>query len=130
MGVKAKVDTGARTSAIQASEVRPYDRAGEARVRFLAHAEEGATIEVDAPLLEHRWIKDSGGHATHRPIIVTQMQVGPVSFEAEMSLAPRADMGFRMLLGREAVRGRFLVDPGRSYLAGEGVTVEPVLAAD
>ena len=58
------------------------------------------------------------------------MQVGPVSFEAEMSLAPRADMGFRMLLGREAVRGRFLVDPGRSYIAGEGATVEPVLAVD
>lgn len=131
--IKVKVDTGARTSSLQAFDLEPYDQNGASRIRFTVRPspeDDSPVVQCDMPVADWRWIKDSGGHATFRPIILTLVQIGNVSFEAELSLATRADMGFRMLLGREALRGRFVVDPMRSYVAAAGVDIEAVALSD
>ena len=122
--IKAKVDTGARTSAVQAFDLRTYTRDGQERIRFrvLPEQEDPSPVECDVPLLEYRWIKDSGGHATYRPVVRTPVRIGEAEHDIELSLATRADMGFRMLLGREALRGRYLVDPALSYAASTGAS--------
>ena len=70
-------------------------------------------------MLDQRQVTDSGGHRETRYVIVTTVSLGAESFEAEMTLTDRETMRFRMLLGRTAMRGRCLVDPGRSYLLGK-----------
>ncbi|MGB1586972.1 MAG: ATP-dependent zinc protease [Thermoplasmatota archaeon] len=131
--IKAKVDTGARTSSLQAFDPEPYMDVDRERIRFLvrpAQGDDSALVPCDLPVHDWRWIKDSGGHATFRPIILTPVRVGSIEFTAELSLASRADMGFRMLLGREALRGRFVVDASQSYVATAGVDVEAVALSD
>lgn len=117
--VKAKIDTGARTSSLHAFDVEPYSEGGVARVRFVLHPFQRdleTTIEASAPLLEERWIRSSNGKRSLRPVISTTVRVGEISWPIEITLVRRDLMGFRMLLGREAVRNRFIVHPGRSYL--------------
>jgi hypothetical protein len=74
---------------------------------------------VELPLYDVRWITSSNGNRQKRPIVRTPIHLGGQTWEIEMSLGPRGSMGFPMLLGREAVRRRFVVDPGRSFLAKE-----------
>jgi hypothetical protein len=119
--IKAKIDTGARSSSLHAVEVETFHRDGRTFVRFQVHPLQrtsSQTIEAEAEVLEFRRIRSSSGHATMRPVIVTTLEVLGRSWPIEVTLADRADMGFRMLLGREAVRSRLLVDPGRSYYNG------------
>ena len=125
--VHAKVDTGARTSSLQAFDVMPYDGDQHRRIRFrvLPHEDDvDGALQCDAELVEERWIKDSGGHATLRPVIRTLLHIGGVHFPIELSLATRPDLAFRMLLGRGALRGRFVVDPWADHMAGTGVTAD------
>lgn len=119
--VKAKVDTGAKTSALHVNHMESYTRRGLERVRFRVRPDlEGrSTVAADAPIHEWRVIKDSGGHATKRPIIRALCQMGAWEGEIDISLAERVDMGFRMLLGRQALRGHFVVDPSLSFVATE-----------
>lgn len=124
--VKVKVDTGARTSALHAFGIVRFDRDGEPWVRFEVHphqaSKEGA-VTAEAPLVDHRSVKSSTGAEQRRLVIMTEVQLDGQRWPIEVTLTRRDEMGFRMLLGREAVRGRFAVDPGRSYLFGrpEGV---------
>jgi len=119
--VKAKVDTGARTSALHAFGLVRFRRDGHEWVRFEVHPwqriADGATV-VEAPLVEHRSIRSSSGARQHRPVVRAAVVVGGRRVVIELTLTRRDEMGFRMLLGREAVRRRFLVDPGRSYVGG------------
>lgn len=115
--IKAKVDTGARTSSVHACDVVRFVRDGSERVRFRILAGKGSP-EVESELVDLRPVRSSGGHVTERPVIRTAIEVASRRWTIELTLASREEMGFRMLLGREAVRGVFLVDPGRSYLAG------------
>lgn len=118
--IKAKIDTGARTSALHATRVRPFTEGGEPWVRFLVHTEQrghGATVEAHARLLEWRSVRSSNGESQERPVIVTPLLLGERQWPIEITLTARAQMGFRMLLGRTALRGHALVDPGRSYAA-------------
>ncbi len=118
--IKAKVDTGARSSAIHAYRVERFERDGQAFVSFSLHPVQGdsdQTVECEAPLLEQRLVRDSGGHEELRYVIRTRIQVGSEVIDADATLTDRDSMKFRMLLGRTAIRGRFVVDPARSYLS-------------
>ncbi|TVQ08985.1 MAG: ATP-dependent zinc protease [Leptolyngbya sp. DLM2.Bin27] len=117
--IKAKVDTGARSSTLHAFNVERFERDGRAMVRFQAHPmqrNDDYMVAAEATLLEDRVVRNSGGQAELRPVIKTPVQVGNAQWVIELTLTNRDQMGFRMLLGRQAVRRRYLVDPGRSYL--------------
>jgi len=119
--VKAKVDTGARTSALHAFYVHPYKKRGELRVRFGLHPYQNNTsyaVECDAHVIDHRNVTDSGGHREKRYVITTHLDLAGNIWEIEMTLTNRENMKFRMLLGRTAMTKRVVVDPGRSYLFG------------
>jgi hypothetical protein len=122
--IKAKVDTGARTSSLHAFGVTEVEVEGKPWVRFTVHPEQRRfhpSIQAQAPLLSYRRVKDSGGKTELRPVIETTVELLGQSWTIELTLTRRDAMGFRMLLGRQAVRRRFLVDPGRSFLAGKRV---------
>lgn len=117
--VKAKVDTGARSSALHAFDIEYLNQDDVLMVRFKVHPlqrDMSLTVEATAPVLDKRDVRNSGGHAQERPVIQTVLVLGDRQWPIELTLTNRDAMGFRMLLGREAVRHRFLVDPGRSYL--------------
>lgn len=119
--VKAKIDTGARTSALHAFKLE-VDRVGGAlEVFFSIHPRQRSdtpVIDCQAPLLDQREVKDSGGHVERRCVIATTLVLGERRLTAEVTLTDRDNMGFRMLVGRTAIRGIFAVDPARSYLQG------------
>lgn len=116
--LKAKVDTGARTSALHAFAIERR-RGGSLRFRVHPHQhdDEGEVL-VEAELVDERVIVTSGGHSELRPVVRTPVAVGGIEVAVELTLSNRALLGFRMLLGREAVRGRFVVDPQRSFCGG------------
>ena len=119
--VKAKVDTGARSSSLHAYDLVAFERDGTKCVRFKVHPVQRDTSKVvvaEAKILEYRSVRSSSGRATMRPVIVTNVALLGQAWPVELTLANRDEMGFRMLLGREAFRGRFLVDAGRSYYGG------------
>lgn len=120
--IKAKVDTGARSSSLHAFNLRRFKRDGVAWVRFQVHPTQHkrtTTLDVEAQVLEYRTVRSSSGKASLRPVIVTQIEMLGVTWPIEVTLASRDTMGFRMLLGREAFRDRFLVDAGNSYYGGK-----------
>lgn len=117
--VKAKIDTGARSSAIHAFNIQELSHQGKQIIRFQVHPQQRdrqTTVTAEAELLEYREIRNSGGIAQLRPVIKTNIEVGEHIWSIELSLTDRDVMGFRMLLGRQALRNKFLVDPGGSYL--------------
>lgn len=119
LGIKAKIDTGARSSAIHAFEVEPFQHQGQSMVRFKVNPlqrDRTCVVVATAPLLEERIVRNSGGHAQRRIVIETPVTLGGQVWPIELTLTNRDVMGFRMLLGRQAIRRRFLVDSGRSYL--------------
>jgi hypothetical protein len=119
--IKVKVDSGARSSSLHAFDLNTFERDGVQWVRFQVHPlqrsrEKNTTVE--AMILEFRSVRSSSGIAKMRPVIVTEIELLGKRWPVELTLASRDNMGFRMLLGREAFRGRFLVDAGKSYYGG------------
>jgi len=126
--IKPKIDTGARSASLHASEVVRYSRRGKDFVRFRVHPlqrDARMAVEARAEVIAYRRIRSSSGHAEVRPVIRTELELMGERWPIELTLANRIEMGFRMLLGREALSGRFLVDPSRSFCAGR----EPVRSA-
>ena len=120
--IKAKIDTGARTSTLHAFSVRGYTKKGVQRVKFLIHPYQKRTDvvkECDAPIIDKRMVTDSGGHREKRYVILTTLVLGDEAWEIEMTLTNRDTMKFRMLLGRTAMKSKIVVDPGRSFLVGK-----------
>ena len=120
--IKAKVDTGARTSAIHAFELNTYSRNGRDRVEFRIHPlqkDEDTILTCVADILDKRIVTDSGGHKEERLVISTTLGIGQYSWPIEATLTARDNMLFRMLLGRTALKGRAQVNPARSYLVGK-----------
>ena len=114
--LRAKVDTGARTSALHATGIELFEREGEEWARFTIDAVEDHHQVVEAPRVAHRMITSSNGEKQERLIIKTALAMGNHTFRAEFSLADRSDMLFPMLVGRTALRRRFLVDSAKSFL--------------
>ncbi len=118
--IKAKIDTGARTSALHAFEVEPFRRAGKSMVRFVVHPKQRSTlrgVRAESELLGQRNVRNSGGQVERRPVILASVQLNERVWTIELTLTNRDEMGFRMLLGRQGLRDLFLVDPARSFLA-------------
>jgi hypothetical protein len=119
--IKAKIDTGARTSALHAYRLEPFRRGGALWIRFELHPmqrSEKMKVACEARAIDERTVRNSGGGVERRYIIVTLLKLGDQSWPIELALANRDQMGFRMLLGRTALQGRALIEPGRSYLFG------------
>lgn len=120
--IKAKVDTGARSSSLHAFDIEDFECDGEKWVRFRIHPVQRMTekvVQAEAKVLEYRSIRSSSGKASMRPVIMTNISLLGLSWPVELTLANRNEMGFRMLLGREAFRGQFVVDAGNSYYGGK-----------
>lgn len=119
--IKAKIDTGARTSSLHAFDVVEFDREGEDWVRFRVNpwqdTDADATI-VECPVHDRREVRSSSGHAQQRLVVLLAIRLIDRSIIAEVTLSNRDEMGFRMLIGREALRRGFIVDPARSFLGG------------
>ena len=116
--IKVKVDSGARTSALHVSHLKVKGR----KLTFRIHPDQNDAdpfVEVAAHVYEYRWIKSSNGIRDKRPVIRTSLKIGEDEHTIELTLVNRDLMGFRMLLGREAVRNKFLINPGRSFLIGK-----------
>lgn len=125
--IKAKIDTGARTSALHAFSVRAVTKQGKKLVRFRLHPyqrRDDIVIECVAPVLDRRWVTDSGGHREQRYVIESNVKLGEQVWPIELTLTNRESMKFRMLLGRTAMKGKVIVNPGRSYLIGKKPDIE------
>ena len=119
--VKAKIDTGARTSALHAFFVEPFLEGVTRRVRFGIHPvqkRDDLVVVCEADVLDQRWVSDSGGHAEFRYVIQASLKIAALEFPLELTLTDRDSMRFRLLLGRSALRRGMVVDPSASYLAG------------
>ena len=121
--IKAKVDTGARTSALHAFAVEPFDKDGELWVKFGMHPYQNNTVKetwCEAKVTDQRAVTDSGGHTEQRNVIETSLTLGNKTWTIEATLTNRDSMLFRMLLGRTAMSaGNIVVNPALSYLAGQ-----------
>ena|SRR5665213_2817153 len=120
--LKCKVDSGAATSALHATKIRYLEKLdGEKWVSFVVTEQmhPRKTIRVRAPLVEQRKVKSSMGHASIRPVIRTDVELGGERWSIEITLVNRDPMGFRMLLGRRAIRSLFLIHPARSFIQSQ-----------
>ena len=120
--IKAKIDTGARTSALHAFVIDPYQQDGIDMLRFLIHPiqrNQDFQVECHCPVYDMREVTDSGGHREMRYVIQSNVRIGNGSWPIELTLTNRDTMSFRMLLGRKAMEQRFIVDPGAEYINGK-----------
>ncbi len=121
--IKAKIDTGAKTSAIHAFDIETFTEDGNKFVRFKIHPIQGSRRikrECVAPLIDQRTITSSNGEREKRYVILTPIIMGSLRIKAELTLTSRHKMRFRMLLGREALRkAKLVVDPSKTFLLGK-----------
>jgi hypothetical protein len=120
--IKAKVDTGARTSALHTFALETFRQSGKLMASFDIHPIQKNDAIVQhcvAEIIDERWVTDSGGHREQRYVISTPVIVGDKQWPIEITLTNRDTMRFRMLLGRTAMKKHFAVVPGSSYLTGK-----------
>jgi len=120
--IKVRVDSGAKTSALHAVNIQPFQRNNDTWVTFDVYPIQNngkKVIHCEAPVLDKRVIKSSTGNRENRYIIRTSLHINGDSWDVELSLTNRDSMGYRMLLGREAMVGRLIVDPEANFLLGD-----------
>lgn len=119
--IKAKIDTGASTSSLHAFDITEFERDGVAWARFGIHpwqySDDGAHF-AELPIADRRDVRSSSGHVEHRLVVSTQLILVKRALTVELTLTDRSQMGFRMLVGREALRRGFIVDPSTSFAGG------------
>lgn len=126
--IKAKVDTGARTSALHAFSLKPFSENGKNKISFDIHPLQHNTSELItcvADIVDRRLVTDSGGHEEERYVIETTIGIALQTWPIEITLTERENMLFRMLLGRSALRKRFMVNPARSFIATKNLYWAP-----
>ena len=119
--IKAKLDTGARTSSVHAYNIRVTGEGAEQRVRFRLQPWQDSrddSVVVECPIHDRRRVRSSSGHAEERIVVIMRIALLGREFDAEMTLSNRDEMGFRMLIGRQALRQGFVVDSSKSFLGG------------
>jgi ribosomal protein S6--L-glutamate ligase len=120
--IKAKIDTGAKTSALHAWDIHTFHRHGELFVHFTLHPLQGnirITQLCTAKVIDERVIMNSGGQKERRFVIITPVALGQRTWDIEITLTNRDPMAFRMLLGRNALKGQMIVDPGKALHLGK-----------
>ena len=120
--IKARVDSGAKTSSMHAFDLEVFERKGRQWVRFEIHPlQKNRRVRhiAEAQVIDRRKVRSSSGESEERYVIGSLLEIGDAAFPIELTLTNRDSMGYRMLLGREAMRGRFLIDPDASYLQGK-----------
>lgn len=120
--IKAKIDTGARTSALHAARLEVVDVDGVPTARFQyrpVQHKARPSFDVELPIEGWRDVRSSNGKVQKRPVVTTRIKLGEVTWKVRLTLTRRDEMGFRMLLGRQAVKRRFLVDVSHSFLTGK-----------
>ena len=118
VALKAKIDTGAKTSSLHAFDIKHVKRGGISFVKFKVHPIQknvDVVVSCSAPLIDRRIVTDSGGHKELRYVIHATIQIGGLKKKIELTLTNRESMKYRMLLGREALK-QFYIDPSQSYL--------------
>lgn len=118
--IAAKIDTGASSSSIDVSRISEYEHKGERFIRFRVHLSRTETVEASAPIVDVRTVRNPGrgGRAEERYVIRTDLALGDERWPIDLNLARRTRMEYRMLIGREAISGRAVVDPSAEYLLG------------
>lgn len=119
--IKAKIDTGARTSSLHAFDIVEFDQDGEPWVRFRVKPWQDSQLDavvVECPIHDRRAVRSSSGHAQQRLVVELLIRLVDREVLAEVTLSNRDEMGFRMLIGREALRQGYSIDPARSFLGG------------
>jgi hypothetical protein len=119
--IKAKIDSGARTSSLHAFDLEYIVRANRTFARFSIHPHQRSDADsclCETEVIDFRLIRSSNGGQEERPVIATSVVLLGKSWPIELTLTNRDQMGFRMLLGRQAIRNRFLIDTGRSFYSG------------
>ena len=119
--IKAKIDTWARSSALHAIHIERFSSRGREMVHFEVHPHQRdstGTVSAEAELIDERRVRSSTGHVELRPVVQIAIKIRGRRWTTEFTLTSRDEMGFRVLLGRRALRGRFLVDTDRSFVAG------------
>ncbi len=120
--LRAKIDTGAHTASLHAFGLEIFQKSDREYARFAIHPDHrspGPAVIVELPVLGYRFVRNPGGRSEERPVVKTRLVIGTYKFVAELNLTRRDMMGMPMLLGRQTVRRRFVVDPGRSFLIGK-----------
>ena len=120
--IKAKIDTGAKTSAIHAFRIKEVEKDGAPHVEFYLHPQQKRKkpeVHCVAPVLDKRTIRSSNGETQERYIIETVLVMGERQWKIALSLTNRDEMGFRMLIGRDALRRKVIIHPGKSYMLGK-----------
>lgn len=119
--IKAKMDTGARSSALHAFGLQSFERDGQTWIRFEIHPWQRSSedpVAVETPVIDWRTVRSSNGSMERRPVVSTRLRLGEQEFTTELTLTRRDEMGFRLLIGRQSIRGHFVVDPDRSFISG------------
>jgi hypothetical protein len=120
-GIKAKIDTGARTSALHAINLKPFEKDGQLKIKFGVYPlqrRNDIVVNCQADVIDHRRVTSSDGQSEMRYIVHASIKLEDLFWPVELSLTNRKSMRFRMLLGRSAISGSVMVDPARSYIMG------------
>ena len=123
--LKAKIDSGARTSALHATHIREFEKEGEKWVRFRVY-QSRQFIDVERPVIRNAIIKNSFGESQKRPLVLLKIKLGNKSWDTDISLTQRSGMTYPMLIGRNTLKKKHLIHPKRSFVLNKKLNSEHI----